>query len=158
VYWPTLKARQVSARAESRAWSVAKPPPKPPHRRLCTLALAWHTLAGNYGDCYAFEHHRLFRILQPYIGRLLDVCLWRYRLPYIKNRIPGSAFNPRPILPRGMIGPFLRRGLLAVRGDITAFFTRPISAALVIVLLFIIYRGFVAPVIRAHRARKNAAK
>ncbi|MCL2856429.1 MAG: tripartite tricarboxylate transporter permease [Oscillospiraceae bacterium] len=62
------------------------------------------------------------------------------------------------ILSGGMIDPFFRRGLLAARGDFTVFLTRPISAILVCLLLFTIFRGFVSPVLKARKAKSNTTQ
>jgi len=97
-----------------------------------------------------------------YANRMSDVYLM-FVFGIVGYLMSKTGFPVAPlilglILSGGMIDPFFRRGLLAARGDFTVFLTRPISAALVALLLFVIYRGFVAPILNERKQKKNAAQ
>ena len=91
------------------------------------------------------------RITDVYLMFIFGIIGWLMT----KTGFPIAPLILGLILSGGMIDPFFRRGLLAARGDFTVFLTRPISAVLVLILLFVIFRGFVSPVLKA---RKEKAK
>ena len=63
-------------------------------------------------------------------------------------------FEPAPMLLGFVLGPLmeenLRRAMLIARGDVTVFFTRPISAGLLIVSIIMLVLA-VLPMIRKRR-------
>ena len=65
-----------------------------------------------------------------------------------KNDFPTAPLILGLLLSGNMIDPFFRRGLLAAKGDYTVFFTRPISAIIITVLIFTIFCSYVVPIIK----------
>ena len=79
---------------------------------------------------------------------------WSAAFALIGYWLMKHDFEPAPMLLGFVLGPLmeenLRRAMLIARGDVTVFFTRPISAGLLIVAIIMLVLA-VLPMIRKRR-------
>jgi putative tricarboxylic transport membrane protein len=72
-----------------------------------------------------------------------------------KNSFPIAPMILGLLLSGSMVDRYLRRGFISSKGNYSIFFTRPISVILIIALLFVIYKGFIAPIVKKKNPEKR---
>ena len=72
--------------------------------------------------------------------------------------IPSSPLVLGIVVGGSLVDSNFRRAVLAGKGDMSPFVTRPISLVLILILVFIIAKEFLWPVIKAKRDASGAEK
>ena len=96
-----------------------------------------------------------------YNNRIQDVYLMFFfgLLGYLmsKFKFPSAPLILGIILGGSMVDKNLRRGLVTAKMDFTVFLTRPICIVMIILILFLLFQGFVRPALKRRKEQKDAA-
>lgn len=74
-----------------------------------------------------------------------------------KFKFPSAPLILGIILGGSMVDKNFRRGLVTAKMDFTVFLTRPICIVMIILILFLLFQGFVRPALKRRKEQKDAA-